>query len=84
MGTSTLKLGFLESIGQVLALKTENLAGEHQAIWQVIKQADETTFYQLAPHLFVTDAKEEPLLVKEIEATPGGYKQFKALLKEDK
>lgn len=78
------QLGYLDSISLVLALKTENLGEEYQAIWQVFKQADEATFYQLAPHLFVTETEVEPLLVKEIAATPKGYKQFQALLKEDK
>ncbi len=57
---------------------------EHQAIWQVFKQADEATFYRLAPYLFVTETKKvEPLLVKELAATPEGYQQFKALVKEE-
>lgn len=43
------QLGYLETINQPLALKTENLTTEHQAIWQVFKDAGETTFYQLAP-----------------------------------
>ena len=78
------QLGYLDSISLVLALKTENLGEEYQAIWQVFKQADEATFYQLAPHLFVTETQAEPLIVKELAATPEGYKQFKALVKEDK
>ena len=76
-------LGYLDSISLVLALKTENLGEEYQAIWQVFKQADEPTFYQLAPHLFVT-IKEEDLVVDQLEVTPEGYKYFKELLKEDK
>lgn len=78
------QLGYLETISQPLALKTENLTTEYHAIWQFFKQADEATFYQLAPHLFVTETEVEPLLVKEIAATPEGYKQFKALVKEDR
>lgn len=78
------QLGYLDSISLVLALKTENLGEEYPAIWQVFKQADEPTFYQLAPHLFVTETKVSPLLVKEIAATPEGYKYFKELLKEGK
>ena len=54
METPKIQLGYLESISQVLALKLENLATERYAIWQLFKQADEETFYQLAPHLFVT------------------------------
>lgn len=78
------QLGYLETISQPLALKKENLTTEHQAIWQVLKQADEATFYRLAPYLFVTETKKvEPLLVKELVATPEGYKQFKALVKEE-
>lgn len=42
------RLGYLETISQPLALKAENLMLEYQAIWQVLKQADEATFYQLA------------------------------------
>ncbi|MGV3293859.1 hypothetical protein [Streptococcus pluranimalium] len=77
------QLGYLETISQPLALKKENLTTEHQAIWQVFQAADETTFYQLAPHLFVAETKAEPLYVEEIAATPEGYKQFKALVKEE-
>ena len=51
METPKTQLGYLESISQVLALKLENLATERYAIWQLLKQADEETFYQLAPHL---------------------------------
>lgn len=78
------QLGYLETIRQPLALKTENLTTEYQAIWQVFKYADEMTFYQLAPHLFVTETQAESLIVKELAATPEGYKQFKALVKEGK
>lgn len=78
------QLGYLESIGQVLALRTENIATEHQTIWQLFKQADERTFYQLVPHLFMTTSTKEPLVVEGIKATPEGYQHFKELLKEDK
>lgn len=76
-------LGYLESISQVLALKTENLEEEHQAIWQLFKQADEATFYQLAPHLFVTTNWLDPIVVEGLEATPKDYQCFKELVKED-
>lgn len=78
------RLGYLETISQPLALKAENLMLEYQAIWQVLKQADEATFYQLAPHLFVTIEQKEPLLVEALESTPEGYELFKTLLKEGK
>ncbi|MGT2768592.1 hypothetical protein ACVRY7_02335 [Streptococcus ictaluri] len=78
------RLGYLETISQPLALKAENLMLEYQAIWQVLKQADEATFYQLAPHLFVTIEQKEPLLVEALESTPEGYELFKTLLKEEK
>ena len=73
MDTTKTQLGYLESISQVLALKPENLAIERYAIWQLLKQADEETFYQLAPHLFVTTNQEDPLVVNELEATSEGY-----------
>ncbi|KHD44156.1 lignostilbene-alpha,beta-dioxygenase [Streptococcus uberis] len=78
------RLGYLETISQPLALKAENLILEYQAIWQVLEQADEATFYQLAPHLFVTIEQKEPLLVEALESTPEGYELFKTLLKEEK
>ncbi|CAN2923749.1 lignostilbene-alpha,beta-dioxygenase [Streptococcus dysgalactiae subsp. equisimilis] len=78
------RLGYLETISQPLALKAENLMLEYQAIWQVLKQADEATFYQLATHLFVTIEQKEPLLVEALESTPEGYELFKTLLKEGK
>lgn len=78
------RLGYLETISQPLALKAENLMLEYQAIWQVLKQADEATFYQLAPHLFVTIEQKKPLLVEALESTPEGYELFKTLLKEGK
>lgn len=78
------RLGYLETISQPLALKAENLILEYQAIWQVLEQADEATFYQLAPHLFVTIEQKEPLLVEALESTPEGYELFKTLLKEGK
>lgn len=78
------RLGYLETISQPLALKAENLMLEHQAIWQVFEQADEATFYQLAPHLFVTIGQKEPLLAEGFESTPEGYELFKKLLKEGK
>ncbi|MGT2845505.1 hypothetical protein ACVRZD_09855 [Streptococcus hongkongensis] len=85
MMTDTKKrLGYLETISQPLALKAENLILEYQAIWQVLEQADEATFYQLAPHLFVTIEQKEPLLVEALESTPEGYELFKTLLKEEK
>lgn len=77
------QLGYLESISQVLALKLENLATERYAIWQLLKQADEETFYQLAPHLFVTTSQEDPLVVNELEATSEGYLLFKELVEEE-
>ncbi len=78
------RLGYLETISQPLALKAENLMLEYQAIWQVLEQADEATFYQLAPHLFVTIEQKEPLLAESLESTPEGYELFKTLLKEEK
>lgn len=78
------RLGYLETISQPLALKAENLMLEQQAIWQVLEQADEATFYQLAPHLFVTMEQREPLLAEALESTPEGYEFFKKLLKEGK
>lgn len=78
------RLGYLETISQPLALKVENLMLEYQAIWQALKQADEATFYQLAPHLFVTIEQKEPWLVEALESTPEGYELFKTLLKEEK
>ena len=77
------QLGYLESISQVLALKLENLVTERYAIWQLLKQADEETFYQLAPHLFVTTSQEDPLVVNELEATSEGYLLFKELVEEE-
>ena len=84
METPKTQLGYLESISQVLALKLENLATERYAIWQLFKQADEETFYQLAPHLFVTMSKEDPIVVSELDATPEGYLLFKELVEEEK
>ena len=75
------QLGYLESISQVLALKLENLVTERYAIWQL--QADEGTFYQLAPHLFVTTNQEDPMVVSELDATPEGYLLFKELVEEE-
>ena len=83
METPKTQLGYLESISQVLALKLENLATERYAIWQLFKQADEETFYQLAPHLFVTTSQEDPLVVNELEATSEGYLLFKELVEEE-
>ena len=83
METPKTQLGYLESISQVLALKPENLAIERYAIWQLLKQADEETFYQLAPHLFVTTSQEDPLVVNELEATSEGYLLFKELVEEE-
>lgn len=78
------RLGYLETISQPLALKVENLMLEQQVIWQVLEQADEATFYQLAPHLFVTIGQKEPLLAERLESSPEGYELFKILLKEGK
>ena len=83
METPKIQLGYLESISQVLALKPENLTIERYAIWQLFKQADEETFYQLAPHLFVTTSKEDPIVVSELDATPEGYLLFKELVEEE-
>lgn len=84
METPKTQLGYMESISQVLALKLENLATERYAIWQLFKQADEETFYQLAPHLFVTTSKEDPIVVSELDATPEGYLLFKELVEEER
>ena len=84
MDTTKTQLGYLESISQVLALKPENLAIERYAIWQLFKQADEETFYQLAPHLFVTVSQEDPIVVSELDATPEGYFLFKELVEEER
>ena len=83
METPKIQLGYLESISQVLALKLENLATERYAIWQLFKQADEETFYQLAPNLFVTTSQEDPIVVSELDATPEGYLLFKELVEEE-
>lgn len=83
METPKIQLGYLESILQVLALKLENLVTERYAIWQLFKQADEGTFYQLAPHLFVTTNQEDPMVVSELDATPEGYLLFKELVEEE-
>ena len=83
METPKTQLGYLESISQVLALKLENLATERYAIWQLFKQADEETFYQLSPHLFVTTIQEGPIIASELEATPEGYSLFKELVEEE-
>ena len=83
METPKIQLGYLESISQVLALKLENLATERYAIWQLFKQADEETFYQLAPHLFVTTNQGDPVVVSELDATPEGYLLFKELVEEE-
>ena len=83
METLKTQLGYLESISQVLALKLENLATERYAIWQLLKQADKETFYQLAPHLFMTTNQEDPLVVNELEATSEGYLLFKELVEEE-
>ena len=82
METPKTQLGYLESISQVLALKLENLATERYAIWQLFKQTDEETFYQLAHHLFVT-TNQEDLVVNELEATSEGYLLFKELVEEE-
>ena len=84
METPKTQLGYLESISQVLALKLENLATERYAIWQLFKQADEETFYQLAPYLFVTTNQEDPIVVSELDATPEGYLLFKELVEEER
>lgn len=84
METPKIQLGYLESISQVLALKLENLATERYAIWQLFKQADEETFYQLASHLFVTTSQEDPIVVSELDATPEGYLLFKELVEEER
>lgn len=84
METPKIQLGYLESISQVLALKLENLATERYAIWQLFKQADEETFYQLAPHLFVITSQEDPIVVSELDATPEGYLLFKELVEEER
>ena len=84
METPKIQLGYLESISQVLALKPENLATERYAIWQLFKQADEETFYQLAPHLFGTVSQEDPIVVSELDATPEGYLLFKELVEEER
>lgn len=83
METPKIQLGYLESISQVLALKLENLATKRYAIWWLFKQADEGTFYQLAPHLFVTTNQEDPVVVSELDATPEGYLLFKELVEEE-
>ena len=83
METPKKQLGYLESISQVLALKRENLATERYAIWRLFQQADEGTFYQLAPHLFVTTSQEDPIVVSELDATPEGYLLFKELVEEE-
>ena len=83
METPKIQLGYLESISQVLALNPENLATERYAIWQLFKQADEETFYQLAPHLFVTTNQEDPLVVSELDVTPEDYLLFKELVEEE-
>lgn len=80
METSNLKLGFFETIDQVLPLKTENLVGEYPAICQLLKQADETNFYQLAPHLFVTREEGGTTIAHPLEASPEGYDLFKHLV----
>ena len=83
METPKIQLGYLESISQVLALKLENLVTERYAIWQLFKQANEGTFYQLAPHLFVTTNQEDPMVVSELDATTEGYLLFKELVEEE-
>ena len=83
METPKIQLGYLESISQVLALKPENLAIERYAIWQLLRQADEETFYQLAPHLFMTTSQEDPIVVSELDATPESYLLFKELVEEE-
>ena len=83
METPKTQLGYLESISQVLALKLENLATERYAIWQLFKQADEGTFYQLAPHLFVTTNQEDPMVVSELDATHEDYLLFRELVEEE-
>ena len=83
METPKTQLGYLESISQVLALKPENFAIERYATWQPLKQADAVTFYQLAPHLFVTTNQEDPLVVSELDVTPEDYLLFKELVEEE-
>lgn len=80
METPNLRLGFLETIGQALALKTENLAADYPVICQLLKGADETTFYTLSPHLFVTKEGEGTLIAQSLQATPEGYDLFKHLI----
>lgn len=76
------KLGYFESISQVLALKVENLEAEHRMIWQLLEHADEEMFYQLSPHLFITWNEEGKLVAEQLEATTEGYNTFKALFRE--
>ncbi|WP_162011946.1 hypothetical protein [Streptococcus sp. S784/96/1] len=80
METPNLKLGFLETISQVLSLQKESLATEYTVINQLLKQADEETFYSLSPHLFVTRDEEGTLIGHPLEATPEGYDLFKHLV----
>ncbi|CYU61995.1 hypothetical protein ACS60R_01705 [Streptococcus suis] len=81
MTETQVKLGYFESICQVLALETEDLTVEHPSIWKLIQTADEATFYQLAPHLFLTRDRTEPLLAYPLEATKEEYERFRRLLK---
>lgn len=80
IGTRLAKVGYLESIGQVLEIKKEDLQGCYQTVHHLLQQADESTFYRLAPHLFVTSEGEGILLAQTLEATPEGYEQFKMLV----
>ena len=82
MKQSTIRLGYLESICQVLALETENLVMEHHTIWQLFQEADETLFLQLAPHLFTTKSTQEPFLAEPLESSQEGFQYFKHLVEQ--
>ncbi|WP_449457621.1 hypothetical protein [Streptococcus suis] len=81
MTETQVRLGYFESICQVLALETEDLTVEHPGIWKLIQTADEATFYRLAPHLFLIRDRTEPFVAYPLEATKEEYERFRRLLK---
>lgn len=81
METLQTKLGYLDSIRYLLALQTEDLAREHDNIWQLFKEADETLFQALAPYLFITSSSHDPIVATPIDRSYLGYQQFQELVK---
>lgn len=83
METSNLQLGFLDTISQALALKTDHFAADYPAVCQVLKEADQDTYYRLSPYLFVTRDAQEPLVAEALEANEECYFLFRQLVEEE-